>query len=106
MLKTPKQELAKPLTEEHLKEGVLNGNIPSASWDTSYTSNAGIIGGPFIQTDEPSKKIFSLADGHPVACSNVSKLYHNVQEPARVVDMVPDLVENSPLSRGKFSVAG
>ena len=58
---------------------MVNGTIPSAAWDTLYTSNAGRIGDPFIQTDDPSKNIFALADGHPAAGSNVAKLYHNVR---------------------------
>ena len=91
MLKTPKQELAKPLTEQHLKEGVLNGAIPSEAWDTACTSNVGRIGDPIIQTDEPSKKIFALVDEYPAAGSNFAKLYHNVRDPACTVDMVPAL---------------
>ena len=106
MLKTPQQEHAKTLTEKQLKEGVLNVTINSVAWETACTSNPGIIGDPFIQTDEPFKKIFALADGHPVAGSNISKLYHNVCESAHTVDMVPVLVDNSLLSGGKFADAG
>ena len=62
--------------------------------------------GPFIQTDEPSKKIFLLADRHPTAGSNVANLHHNVRKPACIVDMVPELADNSLLSWGKFADAG
>ena len=106
MMKTPKHEFAKPLTERHLKEGILNGTIPSAAWYTACTSNAGITGDPFIQTDEPSRNIFALAYGHPTEKSNDAKLYHNMCEPKRTVDMVPALVDNSLLSGGKFSDSG
>ena len=37
------------LTENKLIEGVLNGSIPSAAYDTSCTSNASMVGDPFIQ---------------------------------------------------------
>ena len=37
MMKTPKHELAKPLTEEQPKEVVLNRTIPSSAWDTACT---------------------------------------------------------------------
>ena len=106
MIKTPKHELSKPLIEEHLKEGVLNCTIPHSSWDTIFTSNAGIIGDPFVQTDDPSKKIFALSDGNPAAGSNVAKLYHNVCDPAHTVDMVPALAYNSILRRRKFADSG
>ena len=56
--------------------------------------------------DETSKKIFALADGHPTAGSNVANIYHKVREPARTVDMVPALADNSLLSGGKFANAG
>ena len=39
------------LTEGQLKRGVLNGSIPSAAYNTACTSNAGMEGNPFIQTD-------------------------------------------------------
>ena len=35
-----------------------------------------------------------------------AKLYHSVSEPARTVDMVPALKDNSLLSGGKFDQAG
>ena len=38
------------LTENKLIEGVLNGSIKSAAYDTACTSNAGMVGDPFIQT--------------------------------------------------------
>ena len=54
----------KALTEKKLREGVLNGSIPSAAYDMACTSNAGMVGDPFIQTGRPSTKVFTVADGH------------------------------------------
>jgi len=96
----------KPLTEQQLKKGVLNGSIPSAAWDTACTSNAGKIGDPFIPTNQRSTKVFALADGHPAPGTTIAKLHHPIREPARTVDMVPALAENSLLSGGKFAEAG
>ena len=56
-----------------MKEGVLNGSIPSAAYDTACTSNAGIIGDPFIQTGQPSTKVFTLVDGHLTSGSTMEK---------------------------------
>ena len=85
---------------------MLNGSIPSAAYDTVCTSHAGMVDDQLIQTNKPSTKIFALADGHATAGSNITKLHHNVLEPARIVDMVPALKDNSLLSGGKFDQAG
>ena len=53
------------LHEHRIKQGVINGSIPSAAWDTACTSNAGKVGGPFIPTSLLSNKVFALANGHP-----------------------------------------
>ena len=102
----PKQIQVPPLTEADLKRGVLNGTIASAAWDTACTSNAGKVGDPYIQTSVPSTKVFAVADGHRTPASNVAKLHHNIREPARTVDMVPALADQSLLSGGKFAEAG
>ena len=65
-------------TETELKHGVLNGSIASEEWGTSCTYNAGKIGDPFIQTSQPSTKVFSVADGRRHTGTNISKLHHPV----------------------------
>ena len=94
------------MSEEELKKGLLNSSIPSAAYDKSCTSHAGIPGDLFIQTDTPSTKVFTLSDNYPIPGSNVVKTHHNVRKPARTVDMVPSLTKNSVLSGGKFAQAG
>ena len=94
------------LTKSQLKQGVLNGTIVSAAWDTSCTSNAGKVVNPYIQTDGLSTKVFSMADGHRTPASNKAKLHRPICEPARTVDMVPALADQSLLSSGKFTEAG
>ena len=94
------------LTEQQVKQGVLEGSIPSAAWDTAFTSHAGIIGDAFIQTEQRFIKIFALADEHPNPAINISKLDHRVREPARTVNMVPSLANQSLLSGGIFAEAG
>ena len=39
------------LTEQQIKQGVIEGSIPSAVWDTACTSHAGLVGDQFIQTN-------------------------------------------------------
>ena len=86
------------ITEGQLKKGVLDGSIPSADYDTACTSHAGLEGNPFIQTDQPSTNIFTVATGHKTPGSRVAKLHHPVREPARTVNIVPGLADQSLLS--------
>ena len=92
--------------EAEIKQCVLNRSIASAAWDTACTSNSGKIVDPFIQTNQPSTKCFSFADGRRHAGTNIAKLHHPVQELSHTVDMVPALADQSLLSDRKFSDAG
>ena len=93
-------------TKQKLKGGVFNGSIPSAAYDTACTSNAGMVGDPFIQTNQPSTKVFSVADVRQTPGSKISKLHHPVRKPAHSVDMVPSLAGQSLLSGAKYAEAG
>ena len=94
------------LTEGQLKKGVPDGSIPSAAYDNACTSNAGLEGDPFIQTDQPSTKMFTVATGHKTTGSRVADLHHPVREPARTVEIVPGLADQSLLSRERFPKQG
>ena len=93
-------------TKQQLKGGVINGSIPSAAYDTACTSNAGMIGNPFIHTTQQSTKLFSVADGRQTHVSNIAKLHHPVSEPVQTEDMVPALAGQSLLSGAKFAEVG
>ena len=94
------------LTENKLREVVLNGSIPSAAYDTACTSNAGMAGDPFIQTGRLSNKVITVADGHKPPGSVEDKLHHPLMDPKWKVDMVPALVYQYLLSANKFAQAG
>ena len=64
-----------------------------------------MIGDHFIPTAEPSRKVFFMPTGETTPASTISKLHHEVREPARTVDMVPGLKHNSLLSGPKFADA-
>jgi hypothetical protein len=70
-----------PLTTT-LREGVLNGTIPSTISNTGTTLHALLPSAPSIPTGIPSKVIFHLPDGTTAAASTVNKLLHNIWEPA------------------------
>ena len=65
--------------EQDLKEGVLDGYIPSAAYDTACTSNTGMVGDPFIQTGQLYTKVFTVTDGHLTPGSTMEKLHHPVR---------------------------
>ncbi len=81
--------------EEEVRKCVLNGKILSAVVDSGATSNCGMEGDPYEETDQISNKIFHMPMGKQAPASNISKYHHNLREPERTVDMVPGLVHNS-----------
>ena len=46
-----------------------------------------------------------MPTGETIAASTQAKLFHDVREPAKTVDMVPQLQLNSLISGGKFADA-
>ena len=70
-----------PLTTT-LREGVLNGTIPSAVSNTGATLHALLPLAPSIPTDIWSKVVFHLPDGTTEAAFAVNKLLHNIRVPA------------------------
>jgi hypothetical protein len=72
-----------------LREGVLNGMIPSAISNTGATLHALLLLTLLIPTGIPSKVVFHLPDGTMAVTSTVNKLLHNVREPAQVQTLFP-----------------
>jgi hypothetical protein len=89
-----------------MKEGVLNGTIPSAVSDTGATLSAFLKKDPSHATGDLSTAVFHLPDGTIAPATTRNKLLHNVREPACSVNIIPALVENSLLSTNKFAKAG
>jgi hypothetical protein len=89
-----------------MKEGVLNGTIPSVVSDTGATSSAFLKNDPSHPTGKLSTTVFHLPDGAIAPAMTRNKLLHNVREPARSINIAPVLVENSLLSTKTFAKAG
>ena len=68
-------------------------------------SSVGKVGDTYIQTTERSNKTFHVPTGTTATATNIAKLVHQVREPARTIDMVPDIKHNSLLSTSKFAEA-
>ena len=64
-----------------------------------------MTGDKFQLTTQKSHKIFHMPTGETTATSTQAKLYHDVREPEKTVDMVPQLQHNSLSSGGKFADA-
>jgi hypothetical protein len=86
----------------NIKEAVLSGAIPSAVSNMGATSHALLPSAPSITMGERSQAVFHLPNGATAAATIINKLHLNVRKPARSVNIVPALVENSPLSTNKF----
>ena len=56
-----------------------------------------MVGDQFIQTELISTKIFALSDGYPTLGIDKSKLEHRVRYLARLVNMFPELENQSLL---------
>ncbi len=85
---------------------MLSGAILLAVSDTGATSHALLPSAPSVPTGERSRAVFHLPNGATAAATTIYKLHLNVFEPARSVNIVPALVENSLLSTNKFVEAG
>ena len=61
---------------------------------------------PIYLKKHKSIKIFVLADGHPIPATTIALPEHKILEPARTVNMVSELANQSLLSGGKYAEAG
>ncbi len=65
-----------------MKEGMLNGTIPSAVSDTGATSSAFLKKDPSRAMGKLSTAVFHLPNGAIAPATTRNKLLHNVREPA------------------------
>ncbi len=92
--------------EQLIKQGVLDGSIPSIVANSAATSSVDTTTVPFILKGCTSNKIFQLPDGTLTAAATISKLAHDAFQPAKDVHIVLSIKSNSLLSTAKFAVAG
>ncbi len=89
-----------------LKEGVLNGSIPSAFADSAATSNVGTTKDrskfAFVSTRQKSNKVFHMPNGALEAATAMDELHLELQPPARDVHIVPSIERFLVLSMSKF----
>ena len=92
-----------------LKQGILDGTIPSAIADSGATSSVGTKRdkkrNAFVATGRQSDKAFRMPNGEVEEASDVDKLQHDVRHPAKYVHIVPGIERDSLLSIPKFADA-
>jgi hypothetical protein len=97
-------------TINKIRQGVLDGSIPSAIANSSATSNVGTkkdkAKQAYIPTGKQSSKVFQLPDGTRTPASNMCLLHHDICQPARDIHIVPNIPTNLLISTAKFTVAG
>ena len=92
-----------------LKQGVLDGSIPSAIADSGATSSVGTkrdkTRNTFMATGRQSDKAFCMPNGEVDEATNMDELQHNLRHPAKDVHIVPGIERDSLLSIPKFADA-
>ena len=84
----------------------MDGTIPSVVVETGATSNVEKFGYGLKLTGNPSTKIFSTATGKKVHATKTGIMEHELREPMRTYDMVPDITLDSLASTSKMCDAG
>jgi hypothetical protein len=84
-----------------MKEGVLNGSIPSAVSNTGASLHAVNPNDSTIPTGIKSRAIFCGAFGDHVAATTINKLHHKSCDPTHDAHIVPQVL-NSLVSTSKF----
>jgi hypothetical protein len=92
-----------------LKQGVLDGSIPSVVANSRATSSVGTKRdrkrNAFVSTGRQSDKAFRMPNGEVEEASDMDEFQHNVRHPAKDVHIVPGIECNSLLSIPKFADA-
>jgi hypothetical protein len=92
-----------------LKQGVLDGSIPSAIANSGATLSVRTKRdrkrNTFIATGRQSDKALCLPNGEVEEASNMDKFQHDMRHPAKDVHIVPGIKRNSLLSIPKFADA-
>jgi hypothetical protein len=94
---------------KELKQGVLDGSIPSAVADSGVTSSIRTKRdrkrNAFIVTGRQLDKAFRMPNGEVEEASNMDKFQHYVCHPAKDVHILPGIKRDSLLSIPKFADA-
>jgi hypothetical protein len=89
-----------------LKEGMMNGTIPSTIVDSFASSNVGTTKDRFQPTGRKSDKVFWLLHGSTQAAMEIAKLPYNVRAPAKDIHITSGINTNSLIGTSKLADVG
>ncbi len=93
-----------------IRQGVLDGSIPSDVANSGATSNVGTkkdkAKQAYIPTGKCSSKIFQLPNRTRTPASDMCLLHQDIHQPARDIHIVPNIPTNLLISTAKFAEAG
>jgi hypothetical protein len=90
--------------DEELRQGIMDGTIPSTIADSGATSGVETKDNPSHCTNEPSDKWFILPSGAVIQATEIAEYPFNVRKQAKV-HITPGVSQHSLLSIGKYADA-
>jgi hypothetical protein len=91
--------------DEELRQGIIDGTIPSTIVDSGATSGVGTEDDPSHRTGEPSNKRFTLPSGAVIQATEIAEYPFDVRAPAKELHITPGVSQHSLLSTGKYADA-
>ena len=91
---------------DRMRQEIMLGRATSGIVNLGATSSCGRLVDPFIRTGELLHKQFQVPMGHIVLATKIMKLLHDVIEPARTVELVPAMKQDTLICVGKIADAG
>jgi hypothetical protein len=93
------------VNDKELRQGIMDGTIPSTIADSSATSGVGTKDDPSHRTGEPSNKQFILTSGQLIQATEKAEHLFNVRAPANELHMTPGVSQHLLLRTGKYADA-
>jgi hypothetical protein len=91
--------------DEELRQGIMDGSIPSTIADSGATSGVGTKDDPSYRTGEPSDKRFILPSGNVIQATEIAEYPFNIRAPANKLHITPGVSQHLLLSTGKYADA-
>jgi hypothetical protein len=91
--------------DEELRQGIMDGTIPSTIADSGATSGVGTKDDPSHHTGEPSDKQFILPSGQLIQATEKAEYPFNIRAPANELHITPGVSQHLLLSTGKYADA-
>ena len=87
--------------DEELRQGIMDGTIPSTIADSGAISGVGTKDNPSHRTGKPSDKWFILPGREVIQATEKAEYPFNVRAPANELHITPGVSQHSLLSMGK-----